>query len=263
MNSHSSKIAIYTDGSCLNNPGRGGYGAIIRQMNTKGALGDEIVLRGGEAVTTNNRMEMKAILEAVKWCNNNVKDEIVDIYSDSSYVLNSITQGWKKKANIELWAELDAELGKIMKAGIKINWNWVKGHAGNEINERVDKIAVEESYKQKETDVKPIKGENGKGKYNCKKCGKNVNGVLSFMPDSKMIRVDCSNCGNYIMFAEKTNENLKLALERILISKAQLEKIIEIKKNRGENLTEANIKKIKLLKKDEADGFIASEQTLF
>jgi len=263
------KIVIYTDGSCLNNPGRGGYGVIIKRLN------DEIVLSGGEPNTTNNRMEMKAILEAVKWCNENVHDESVSLYSDSSYVLNSIQEGWKRKANVDIWAEIDKALAEMNKRGITIKWNWVKGHAGNELNERVDRIAVKESENQPFVDVKPsfetigaaaktgLSGIQTQGKYNCKKCGKNVNGVLSLMPDSKMIRVDCDNCGNYIMFAEQTAANLQQARKRVLISKAQLAEVVKIKKNRGDIISENELKKIKRWTQDEAENFIMSEQTLF
>ena len=280
MSIQSGKIVIYTDGSCLNNPGRGGYGAIIQKIGGDKVLGKEIsneilevVLSGGEPNTTNNRMEMMAILEAVKWCNENVRSEPVSLYSDSSYVLNSITKGWKRKANIDIWVEMDNALAEIAKRGIQIKWNWVKGHAGNELNERVDRIAVKESENQPFVDVEPsfetIGSENGgdsgdtKGAYNCKKCGKNVDGVLSLMPDSEMIRIDCDNCGSYIMFAEQTAANLQQARKRVLISKAQLAEVTKIKENRSETVTEKDLKKIKRWTKQEAEIFIMSEQTLF
>lgn len=284
MSIQSEKIVIYTDGSCLNNPGRGGYGAIIQKIGGDKGLGkegsDEIVLSGGEPNTTNNRMEMMAILEAVKWCNKNVGSEPVSLYSDSSYVLNSITKGWKRKANIDIWVEMDKALAEMAKQGIQIKWNWVKGHAGNELNERVDKIAVKESRNQPFVDVESsfetigsaegnVNADSGdstaktEGVYNCKKCGKNVDGVLSLMPDSGMIRVDCDNCGSYIMFAEQTVANLKQARMRVLISKAQLAEVAKIKGNRGETVTENQLKKIKRWTKQEAENFIISEQTLF
>jgi ribonuclease HI len=284
MSIQSEKISIYTDGSCLNNPGRGGYGAIIQRLGVEGTYVDEVleevVLSGGEPNTTNNRMEMMAILEAVKWCNKNVGSEPVSLYSDSSYVLNSITKGWKRKANIDIWAEMDKALAEIAKREIQIKWNWVKGHAGNELNERVDEIAVKESRNQPFVDVESsfetigsaegnVNTDSGSsaakatGAYNCKKCGKNVDGVLSFMPDSGMIRVDCDNCESYIMFAEKTAANLKQARKRVLISKRQLAEVARIKGNRGEAVTENQLKKIKRWTKQEAENFIMSEQTLF
>ena len=139
----SAKVEIFTDGACSGNPGPGGYGVILRS----GELYKE--LSGGEAHTTNNRMELLGVitgLSALKYpC------EAV-ITSDSKYVIDSITKGWakkwqannwiksdKKKAlNIDLWEQLLALLEKH-----KVTFNWVKGHAGHPVNERCDELAVE------------------------------------------------------------------------------------------------------------------------
>lgn len=249
------KIIIYTDGSCLGNPGAGGWGALI-QLDE-----EEVVLRGGEPETTNNRMEMTAVLQALKWLKENGKGRNVEIYSDSNLVVQSINKGWKRKKNLDIWEKIDKALTALKNIDIK--WYWVKGHSDNHFNERVDKIAVEESMKQPKVAIKKkVKAESGKG-YFCKKCNKNVKGQLSYMPDSEMIRVDCEKCGSYIMFAEKTSENIKNAKRRILISKKQLEKVIKIKENRGETVSENDLKKIKTWTKEEADGFIKGDQTLF
>jgi len=249
------KIIIYTDGSCLGNPGPGGYGVLIQPNK------DEVVLSGGESSTTNNRMEMIAVLEALKWIADNAANiEVAEIYSDSSLVVNSMKQGWKRKANLDIWAEIDKAM--ISVEGIEVKWHWVKGHSDNHFNERVDEIAVEESKKfEKDTDIKlPTQLADG---YFCQKCNKKVEGRLSYNGEADMIRVDCENCGSYIMFAEKTPENLKQAKKRVLASKAQIETIKKIKESQGGEVGEKELKKIKTWSKKEASDFIESNQTLF
>lgn len=143
------KVEMYTDGACSGNPGPGGYGTILR----KGAYEKE--LSGGEAQTTNNRMELKAVIEGFKALK---KPCYVTLYTDSKYVADSISKGWAKgwKAkgwkksdgkpalNIELWDEL---LTLIDRHELKIIW--LKGHAGHPENERCDTLAVMESQKYK------------------------------------------------------------------------------------------------------------------
>ena len=133
-------IKIYTDGACKGNPGVGGWGAIIMQEEKK------IELFGGENETTNNRMELMAVIMALKEISSNLE---LTIYTDSTYVQKGISEwikNWKvnnwrsssKKPvkNKDLWIELDEAVGSR-----KINWEWVKGHAGNEGNEKADELA--------------------------------------------------------------------------------------------------------------------------
>ena len=133
-------IKIYTDGSCLENPGNGGWAAIIFMNNEK------IIISGRKKKTTNNQMELMAAIEALKKI---PKDQEVQIYTDSKYVKMGITEwikkwsqnGWKtsskqKVKNIELWKELN-DISKKHK----IEWHWVKAHAGNPNNEEVDELA--------------------------------------------------------------------------------------------------------------------------
>ncbi len=130
-----SKVIIYTDGACKGNPGLGGYGAILmyneHKKEIKGAIPD----------TTNNKMELTAVIEALK----QIKFECsIDIYTDSQYVQRGMTEwiaGWKKKnwnkvKNIELWQELDS-----LASTHKVTWNWVKAHNGDPLNERADELA--------------------------------------------------------------------------------------------------------------------------
>ena len=131
------EVSIYTDGACSGNPGPGGYGAIlIYRSHVKKVY-------GGEPETTNNRMELRGPIEALKL----LKEPcFVNLYSDSSYVVNTFTLGWyeawekinfKNKANVDLVTEL-AELCRIHK----VRWIKVKGHADNEYNNECDRLAV-------------------------------------------------------------------------------------------------------------------------
>lgn len=130
-------IEIYTDGACSPNPGDGGWAAII--------LGEKTIkIFGYEANTTNNKMELLAVIKALHLTNSN---DTIKIYTDSVYVMHAFTEGWlenwkkkdwKKVKNRELWEELDLLVSKRT-----ITWQWVKGHSGNKYNEMVDKMAVE------------------------------------------------------------------------------------------------------------------------
>ena len=133
------EIVVYTDGACDPNPGRGGWAAIIVQD------GKERILKGREAVSTNNRMELTAALQALKSISSSAP---VTIFTDSQYLKkgieewlpNWIARGWRRKggalANIDLWQELAKEI-----TNHSITWKWVRGHDGNIYNERVDKVA--------------------------------------------------------------------------------------------------------------------------
>ena len=122
-------IYLYTDGASSGNPGPGGWGSVL----VCGELRKE--LSGGFALTTNNRMELLAVikgLEAIRW-----EGATVNVFSDSTYVVNTITLGWKRKKNHDLWARFDALAGRF-----DLHFNWIKGHAGHPENERCDRLAV-------------------------------------------------------------------------------------------------------------------------
>ena len=134
-------INIYTDGACSGNPGIGGWGAVIFSNSD-----DVIFLNGGENITTNNRMELTAAIKSIAYFKNRSN---LEIFTDSKYlkdvierwILNWKKNGWKtsnkkKVKNKDLWVQLDKE---ILKHNIK--WNWVKGHANNEFNEKADSLA--------------------------------------------------------------------------------------------------------------------------
>ena len=140
-------VTLYTDGACSGNPGPGGWGAILEYKGT------EKELSGGEKETTNNRMELTAVIEGLKALKESC---IVELYSDSKYVIDALSKGWavswqakgwrkadKKPAlNPDLWEELLALVSKH-----ELRYHWVKGHAENEKNNRCDQLAVAESKK--------------------------------------------------------------------------------------------------------------------
>ncbi len=136
------KITIYTDGACLGNPGCGGWGAVLLYKEHCKKIS------GSEKDTTNNRMEMKAVIEALRAVKKSIP---ITVFTDSKYVKNGISEwinswkknGWKNSQkkpikNIGLWRELDEEASKH-----EIEWKWVKGHNGDKYNEMADKLACE------------------------------------------------------------------------------------------------------------------------
>lgn len=135
------KVEIYTDGSCIGNPGPGGWGAIILHDHK------ETKLSGGEKQTTNNRMEMMAIIKALEWLHTHkLTGEKIIIYSDSNLLVQSLTRGWKRKANTDLWRELDK-----LRGWLDIQWSWVKAHATDKYNNMVDGLALKEAVQMQKT----------------------------------------------------------------------------------------------------------------
>ena len=146
-----SKITIYTDGACSGNPGIGGWGAILLYQERRKEI------YGGDKYTTNNKMELTAVIEALSVLKKENCD--IEIYTDSQYVKKGITEwlfGWKKNnwknskkqevLNRDLWEKLD-----ILTSKHKIEWFWVKGHNNDELNERADELA--------RLGIKELKGE--------------------------------------------------------------------------------------------------------
>lgn len=138
------KVTIYTDGACKGNPGPGGWGALLLYQGKKGEVEKEIY--GGEAQTTNNRMELMAVIQALGVLTKRCE---VDLYMDSKYVKQGMQEwmenwkknGWRTAAkkpvkNQELWQQLDEQLSKH-----QIHYFWVEGHTGDPGNERADALA--------------------------------------------------------------------------------------------------------------------------
>ena len=124
-------FVIHTDGACKGNPGQGGWGAVIEQD------GNQTIISGGEPHTTNNRMEMTAVIKGLEAIDPHAP---VLISSDSTYVINTMTKGWKRKANQDLWEQLD----RLVK-GRDVSWRWVRGHSGERGNELADSAATKEA----------------------------------------------------------------------------------------------------------------------
>ena len=137
---------IYTDGACLGNPGPGGWAALLQLEE------DSTTLSGGSPSTTNNRMEMQAVIESLAFLPESFE---IELYTDSRYVINGICdwiETWSKNnwrtanrkpvKNKELWQELHARTQEH-----SITWHWVRGHSGNQFNELVDRLAREEATK--------------------------------------------------------------------------------------------------------------------
>jgi len=136
------KVVMYTDGACRGNPGPGGWGVVLRFQ------GSHKTLQGYAAETTNNRMELTAVIEGLKALKRSCE---IELFTDSKYVMQGLTEwlarwksnGWKTAAkkpvkNIDLWQQLEAEAAEH-----EIDWNWVKGHAGIADNELADQLANE------------------------------------------------------------------------------------------------------------------------
>ncbi|WP_374391300.1 ribonuclease HI [Tabrizicola sp.] len=139
------ELFAYTDGACSGNPGPGGWG-VLMLARENGVVIKERELQGGEALTTNNRMELLAAISALEAL---TRPSDVTIVTDSAYVKNGITEwisGWKRKnwrtaggspvKNVELWQRLEAAAARH-----QVTWRWIKGHAGHAENERADALA--------------------------------------------------------------------------------------------------------------------------
>lgn len=124
----SDTVMLWTDGSCLGNPGPGGWAYVRKDRH------EEVERSGGSPHTTNNRMEMTAAIEALKSLSGEGRRVVV--YSDSQLVIKTMTDGWKRKANQDLWQELDCVAAKH-----EVSWRWVRGHDGQPENERCDELA--------------------------------------------------------------------------------------------------------------------------
>ncbi len=142
------EFKVYTDGACLGNPGPGGYAAVILSSDSQKLK----TVKGAEKDSTNNRMELRAVIEALKIIPKKTK---IELYSDSSYVLNGLSswiEGWKKNgwktasknavANQDLWQELD-----LLSSDFELSYQKVKGHSGDQYNEEVDNLAKKEAEK--------------------------------------------------------------------------------------------------------------------
>ena len=130
------RVEIFTDGACSGNPGAGGWGAILRYKDV------EKEMSGGEKETTNNRMEMTAVIKALEFTlHTKLPVNEINIYSDSLYVINTMKGLYSMRTNLDLWARLANLATKLSASNLQINWIHVKGHTGHINNEVVDRLA--------------------------------------------------------------------------------------------------------------------------
>jgi ribonuclease HI len=140
------EIIVYTDGSCLGNPGPGGWAAIIIENGKENAISGN---SGREKDTTNNRMEMMAVIRALEYIHENTAPKDlpnlqINFFIDSNLIVQTLSSGWKKKKNQDLWAEIER-----LTAWLNIRWNWVKAHHEDKYNNKVDELAFAEAKKAK------------------------------------------------------------------------------------------------------------------
>lgn len=131
---------VITDGSCLGNPGPGGYCAIIKNNNEKD------IVTGSVEHTTNQRMEIQAVIAGLQKV---PKNQEVTVSTDSMYVIGTMTKGWKKRTNNDLWTQLDA----LVQQQASIQWLWVEGHSGHPDNEEANRLAQLEAANRKNKGV--------------------------------------------------------------------------------------------------------------
>ena len=139
MNENLKHIQLYTDGACSGNPGPGGWCAILQHNS------HERILRGGDPDTTNNRMELTAVIQGLVALKEPCQ---VAVFTDSEYVVGLMTQNWKRKANLDLLYELDA-----LCAVHEVAFEHIRGHAGHPINERCDRIACQRESAKSQKEV--------------------------------------------------------------------------------------------------------------
>lgn len=132
-------LTIYTDGSSLGNPGPGGFAGLIMSD------GNKVIVKGGDKMTTNNRMEMSAIIASLAWVAKNMEHQKkVRVVSDSNLLIQTLTKGWRRKKNLDLWKKMDAVTAQFDS----IEWQWTPGHAGHKENTEADRIARGEAKKR-------------------------------------------------------------------------------------------------------------------
>ena len=143
-------LKVYCDGACSGSPGPGGWAFVIPKF--------DIEISDYEEQTTNNRMEITAAMKALEYLLEHFfNEDNIEIITDSQYVINTMTKGWQKKKNTDLWDRLDNAVGKFNS----VTWTWVKGHADNKHNQRCDELAVAEyrAYQESKRTIKELEEE--------------------------------------------------------------------------------------------------------
>lgn len=157
---------VYTDGACSGNPGPGGWAFCVIADGFSEEEGGRVVRKGGVPSTTSNQMELQAAIEALRWLQDNaVVPCVIRVHTDSKYVYSGMTEWllkWKANrwrtlgktpvANRERWEELDRLVQQLVDSGMKVDWEWVEGHAGDRWNTEVDRMATEACREFKESE---------------------------------------------------------------------------------------------------------------
>ena len=164
------KILVYTDGSCIGNPGPGGWGFLLVEGEKTATQKIIFSDSGYDFDTTNNRMEMSAFLEAIKYLSKNFSSQHVQIFSDSNLLVQSINQNWKRKANQDLWQQIDKFLPLV-----NIKLDWVKAHHIDKYNNECDAIAQAAA----QTALKKMSAKNFVKKIPSQKPAENKSGQAS------------------------------------------------------------------------------------
>jgi len=174
---------VYGDGSCIGNPGPGGWGVVLRDPD-----GGVVELNGHDPKTTNNRMEMTAAIEGLRAT---PPESHVLFRSDSQYVVKTITDGWKRKANQDLWQMLDAELDAR-----NVRFEWVRGHDTDPINNRADELALMGAHRKFIADGASAEKAPAKRSRRATRTGNSEEAaqLTPMLEDGESIR-ECAGCG--------------------------------------------------------------------
>lgn len=175
MAPNKSEVVAYADGSCIGNPGPGGWGVLI-----VGPDGSRRELCGADPSTTNNRMEITAAIQALRAIPSGAE---VIVRSDSKYLVNTMTLGWRRRENLDLWRELDTEAARH-----RVRWEWVRGHAGDAFNERADELARNAAL-GRQVEASPVSSDNARADTDTA-----MEELRPLLKGDEMIR-RCANCG--------------------------------------------------------------------
>ncbi len=231
-------IEVYTDGACLGNPGPGGWGAVVIQG------GKQIEFSGGELKTTNNRMEISGVIMGLE---QTPLGSSVKVTSDSEYVIKTMTRGWQRKVNTDLWDRLDELVGSR-----KVTWEWVRGHSGHPYNELADLLsttaAKDVAYTKKESPVIRAIATKAEKAQAAKSARRDEAG--SARVPSSLTHVDASGKARMVDVGEKeVTERVATARGEVIMQQATLQRMRDNAFEKGDVLGIARIAGVMAAKK--------------
>lgn len=219
-------LTIYTDGSSLGNPGPGGWAFLHED-------GHEA---GNAPYTTNNRMELTAVIKALEFAKKSHHNAHIRICTDSNLIVNTVTKHWKTKQNTDLWDQLFTLLDELDVIFIK-----VEAHKHDVLNNQVDELARGAARKIEKQQVAEAH-ESDPNTITCSKCGYSGIGLYGWMDDQSLIRVDCPKCRSFIAFAPHTKENLGLGRKRPLLTAHEVNSFYEKLKHAQKSISKKVLK---------------------